>query len=123
MMDVVKVKIYFCKENEELFSEKDSWHEIECNCKTVHYATAEVGKELKWSNGAEWGKIHHPHLGEVMTYWNPERPCYDTWTAPVINEDGEIICYRFDQDEGCWAFDDGCENLGLYNGIDTCKLG
>lgn len=122
-MEKMSVAIYLCTVDNELFSEKENWHKnSECTCNAPLYATAEVGKELPWSNGKAWGVINHPYLGDVMTYWNPERPCYDTWTTPTINDDGEIVTFRYDQDEGCWASDDGEESLGLYNGIDTCKF-
>ncbi|MCL6441857.1 MAG: hypothetical protein K6T83_00080 [Alicyclobacillus sp.] len=61
-------------------------------------------RELKWSNGVEWGEIFCPMLGRnVMTYWPQGRPCYDTWTAPMVDEERNVFCYRFDQDEGCWV--------------------
>ncbi|PLR99531.1 hypothetical protein [Bacillus sp. T33-2] len=61
-----------------------------------------MDKELKWSNGTEWGEIEHPELGMVMTYWKSGTPCYDTYTAPRVNVDGDIYCERFCQDEGVW---------------------
>lgn len=82
--------------------------------------TVEEGKVLSWSNGKEWGEIHHPDLGNVMTYWKAGTPCYDTYTAPMVDACGDIYCYRFDQDEGYWIEDTLC--LGSYNGIDTCKF-
>lgn len=71
-------------------------------------------KVLEWSNGVEWGEINHPILGNVMTYWKSGTPCYDTYTAPRVDEDGDIYCYRFDQDEGCWI--EGEIWLGEYKG-------
>lgn len=59
-------------------------------------------KVLRWSNGEEWGEIEHPELGKVMTYWKKGTPCYDTYTAPMVSEDGEIYCDRFCQDEAVW---------------------
>lgn len=80
-------------------------------------------KELSWSNGKEWGKIYCPMLDrEVMTYWKIGTPCYDTYTSPFVDENGEIYCYRFDQDLGAWHEDDTYW-LGTYNGIDTCRFG
>ncbi|WP_313429620.1 hypothetical protein [Siminovitchia terrae] len=81
-----------------------------------------MDKELSWSNGQEWGSVFCPMLGEeVMTYWKIGSPCYDTYTNPFVTEDGEIYCYRLDQDEGAWHED--AEWLGEYNGIDTCRFG
>lgn len=79
-------------------------------------------KELAWSNGREWGLIYCPMLDrEVMTYWEEGTPCYDTYTAPMVSEDGEIFCYRFDQDEGAW-FED-VYLLGEYDGVETtCRF-
>ena len=62
-------------------------------------------KILSWSNGVEWGEIEHPNLGKVMTYWKEGTPCYDTYSAPMVDQDGDIYCYRFDQDEGRWTED------------------
>lgn len=60
-------------------------------------------KELNWINAIEWGKIHCPMLGkEVMTYYPEGSKPYDTYTNPFVNEDGEVLYYRFDQDEGYW---------------------
>jgi hypothetical protein len=82
-----------------------------------------MDKKLSWSNGKEWGKIYCPMLDEtVMTYWKKGTPCYDTYTNPFVNEDGEIYCYRYDHDLGAWHEDDTYW-LGEYNGIDTCKFG
>lgn len=60
-------------------------------------------KTLKWFNGQEWGECFHPDLGWVMTYCEKGRPCYDSYTKPFIDDDGDICCYRFDQDEGYWV--------------------
>ena len=82
-----------------------------------------MDRELKWSNGKEWGEIYCPMLNKhVMTYWKEGTPCYDTYTNPFVNEDNEIYCFRFDQDEGYWVEDDVIW-LGEYNGIDTCRFG
>jgi hypothetical protein len=62
-------------------------------------------KFLEWDNAQEWGEIFCPMLNmNVMTYWEKGTPCYDTYTAPFVTEDG-VYCYRFDQDEGCWHED------------------
>ncbi|PGA79631.1 hypothetical protein COL94_28880 [Bacillus wiedmannii] len=79
-------------------------------------------KELSWSNGVEWGKIYCPMLGqEVMTYYMEGTPPYDTYTNPIVNEDGDVYYYRFDQDEGGWHEDS--EWLGEYTEGANCKFG
>lgn len=78
-------------------------------------------KELSWSNGQAWGEIQCPMLGGyVMTYWGGG-PCYDTYTNPFVDADGNIYCYRYDHDADCW--EEGSEHLGEYNGIETCRFG
>lgn len=59
-------------------------------------------KELKWSNGIEWGEIEHPVLGLIMTYYKSGIPCYDSYSAPRVSEDGGIYCERFCHDDGVW---------------------
>jgi hypothetical protein len=60
-------------------------------------------KELSWSNGVEWGNIYCPMLGkEVMTYYTEGTRPYDTYTNPIVNEDGDVYYYRYDHDEGGW---------------------
>lgn len=119
------VKIFLCKSENEIFTEKNNWHAREgCTCAAELYATVDVGKVLAWANGKEWGEIHHPDLGEVMTYWMPVGPCRDTWTAPIIVKNGEVITYHYDHVKGQWGFGDevGAETLGLYKGIDLYHL-
>lgn len=80
-------------------------------------------KVLKWSNGQEWGEIYCPMLGKsVMTYRKKGTPCYDTYTAPMVDDDGDIFCYRYDHDMGGWHEDDYYV-LGEYQGEETCKFG
>ncbi len=76
-------------------------------------------KVLEWSNGVEWGEIHHPQLGNVMTYWKKGTPCYDTYTAPRVDEDGAIYTDRFCQDEGVWR---ETMYIGEYDGVDTVSF-
>jgi hypothetical protein len=78
-------------------------------------------KVLKWSNGMEWGEIEHPWLGKVITYWKIGTPCYDTYTAPRVDMDGDIYTCRFDQDEGCWV--EGEMYIGVYEGEDEIAFG
>lgn len=79
-------------------------------------------KELNWVNGVEWGEIYCPMLGrEVMTYRGEGIPAYDTFTNPFVEEDGSIIYYKFDQDEGRW--DDCSNHLGEYEEDVRCWLG
>lgn len=63
---------------------------------------------LKWNDDVEeWGEIECPMLGneKVMTYHPKGRPCYYSYTAPFVDEDGDIGYYRYDHDEGCWDED------------------
>lgn len=63
---------------------------------------------LKWNDDVEeWGEIECPMLGNemVMTYYLKVCPCYYSYTAPFVNEDGDIGYYRYDHDEGCWDED------------------
>lgn len=64
-------------------------------------------KWLKWENGEEWGEIECPMLNNemIMTYYPKGVPCYYTYSAPFVDDDGEVCYYRFDQDEGCWDED------------------
>ena len=65
-------------------------------------------KWLEWSgNVEEWGKIECPMLGNewVMTYYSKGTPCYYSYTAPFMDESGDVCYYRFDHDEGCWDED------------------
>lgn len=78
-----------------------------------------AGKVLKWSNGKEWGEIHHPQLGRVMTYWKEGSPCYDTYTAPRVDEDGNVTSWRFCQDEGMWVDE---IFIGEYQGQETASF-
>lgn len=87
-------------------------------------ARNDIGMELrwlKWSNGKEWGEIFCSMLGSirVMTYWKEGTPCYDTYTAPFVL-DGQIYCYRFDQDRGGW--DNSLIYLGEYENDETCRF-
>jgi hypothetical protein len=78
-------------------------------------------KRLAWSNGKEWGEIFCPMTGQSeMTYWGGG-PCYDTYTAPIVTEDNDIICYRYDHDLGGWHEDDTI-TLGEYEGEETCRF-
>ncbi|MGG3012273.1 hypothetical protein ABEO98_22665 [Brevibacillus parabrevis] len=82
----------------------------------------EITKELRWSNGKTWGEIFCPMLGKsVMTYWKEGTPCYDTYTAPLVTEDNEIICFRYDHDAGGWHEDDTIY-LGEYEVDETCRF-
>ena len=52
---------------------------------------------LKWNDDVEeWGEIECPMLGNemVMTYYPKGCPCYYSYTAPFVNEDGDIGYYR-----------------------------
>lgn len=78
-------------------------------------------KWLEWSNGSEWGEIFCPMLGQsVMTYWQTGTPCYDSYTAPFVDDDGDVCCYRYDHDEGGWHED--LIVLGQHEGEQTCKF-
>lgn len=58
---------------------------------------------LKWENGEEWGEIFCPMLNAyVMTYLEKGAPAYDTYTAPFVDEEGDVCYYKYDQDEDCW---------------------
>ena len=63
---------------------------------------------LEWSGEVvEWGMIECPMLGNemVMTYCLKNAPCYYSYTAPFIDENGDVSYYRFDHDEGSWDED------------------
>jgi hypothetical protein len=77
-------------------------------------------KVLKWSNGVEWGEIEHPDFGMIMTYWRTGTPCYDTYTAPRVTEDGDIYCDRFCQDDGVWK---DTIWIGEYEGEEEIAFG
>lgn len=114
------IQIYECEKTGEIFASTENWHK--CDCKKKLMAETHEGHTLTWTNGREWGEIEHPHLGKVMTYWKKGTPCYDTYTAPRVDEDGCLIVFKFDQDEGGWD-EDSVINMGYYNGIDTAKFG
>ncbi|PWK05258.1 hypothetical protein [Tumebacillus permanentifrigoris] len=68
---------------------------------TANQATYPI--ELKWVNGIEWGEIEHPDYGRsYMTYWDGG-PCYDTYSAPLLHEDGSVTVLRYCHDEGNWV--------------------
>jgi hypothetical protein len=56
-----------------------------------------------------------------MTYWKNGSPCYDTYTAPMVDANGDIYCYCFDQDEGCWKED--TIYIGTYVGEKEIAFG
>lgn len=122
MMEKTKneIQIGLCGKDGNPFANTENWHK-KCDCTPEIVAETYEGKALSWSNGREWGEIHHPQLGKVMTYWKEGTPCYSTYTSPIVDVDGCIVTYKFDQDEGCW--EEGSIDLGYYNGIDTCKFG
>lgn len=62
---------------------------------------------LKWEDGTEWGEIECTMLNDemVMTYYLKGRPCFYSYTAPFVTEDGSVCYYRFDHDEGWWDED------------------
>lgn len=64
-------------------------------------------KWLKWENGEEWGEIECPMFNNemIMTYYFKGVPCYYTYSAPFVDDDGEVCYYMYDQDEGCWDED------------------
>ena len=67
-------------------------------------ASDERGKFLSWVNAREWGKIYDPMLEkEVMTYCSQGAPAFDSYTAPFMNDDGDIVYHRFDHDAGGWT--------------------
>ena len=70
-------------------------------------------KWLAWENAVEWGTIDCQMLGEeVMTYYPKGVPAFNTYTAPFVDESGEVCYYGFDQDEGVWDEDMYC--IGKY---------
>lgn len=81
------------------------------------------GRWLKWENAEEWGKIQCPMLDDecVMTYCRKDAPCYYSYTAPFVDEDGDVCCYRYDHDEGCWD-EDTLFCIGVYSGGDNVRL-
>lgn len=76
--------------------------------------------EVSYSNVQEWGTITHPQLGEVITYYPTGVPAYDSYTKPFVDNEGDICCYRFDHDEGCWR--DETIVIGEYNGAKEIAL-
>ena len=81
------------------------------------------GRWLKWENAEEWGKIQCPMLDDeyVMTYYRKDAPCYYSYTAPFVDEDGDVCYYRYDHDEGCWD-EDTLFCIGEYSGGDNVRL-
>ncbi|MBD5529708.1 MAG: hypothetical protein HDR02_15095 [Lachnospiraceae bacterium] len=71
-------------------------------------------KWLKWENLKEWGEIECPMLDNemVMTYYLEDGPVYYSYTAPFVDEDGDICYYQYDHDEGCW--EDSIMCMGEY---------
>lgn len=60
-------------------------------------------KWLSWENAEEWGTIYCPMLDmEVMTYCKKGAPAFDTYTAPFVDDGGEVCYYKYDHDEGAW---------------------
>ena len=60
-------------------------------------------KWLKWNNVEEYGEIYCPMLDKtVMTYCPIGCPPFDSYTAPFIDEAGEICYYDYDHDYGSW---------------------
>jgi len=58
---------------------------------------------LTWENGTEWGKIYCPMLEEeVMTYYPKGGRCFDSYTAPFVDSNGEVCYYKYDHDEDGW---------------------
>lgn len=66
-------------------------------------APDERGKTFMWGNAREWGKIYDPMLEkEVMTYCPLGAAAFDSYTAPFMNDDGNIVYRRYDHDAGGW---------------------
>ena len=79
-------------------------------------------KWLQWENAQEWGIIYCPMLAcEVMTYYPVCRPAYDSYTAPFVDDDGDVCYYKFDHDEGAW--DEDLIWAGEYEDRMRCILG
>lgn len=56
-----------------------------------------------------FGEIEHPELGLVPVYGGP----FDSYTIPSLDRsEGELRCYHYDHDDGCW--EDGTVGTGLY---------
>lgn len=65
-----------------------------------------IKKWLKWENAQEWGNIYCPMLEcEVMTYYPIGSPTYDSYTAPFVDDEGDVCYFKFDHDEGEWIED------------------
>ena len=65
-------------------------------------------KWLKWAgNVEEYGEIECPMLGDelVMTYYHKGAPCYYSYTASFLDDDGTVCYYRYDHDMGAWDDD------------------
>lgn len=60
------------------------------------------------------GEIQCPMLNDemVMTYYLEGAPCYYSFTAPFVDEDGTVCCYEYDHDESVWTEDKMC--IGEY---------
>lgn len=68
-------------------------------------AQNERGKFFTWENVREWGTIYDPMLGkEVMTYCPEGTPAFDSYTAPFMDDDGDIVYHRYDHDAGTWMY-------------------
>lgn len=65
---------------------------------------AEVIKWLKWKNLKECMEIECPMIGNeiVMTYAPENGPIQYSFTAPFVDEDGDVCYYQYDHDEGNW---------------------
>lgn len=69
---------------------------------------------LKWENLKECMEIECPMLGNerIMTYALENAPVYYSYTAPFVDEDGDVCYYQYDHDEGCW--EDSIMCMGEY---------
>lgn len=69
-------------------------------------------KWLSWKDAEEWGAIACPFFDgkKIMTYFPKGCPVFNTYTAPFVDEDGDICYYKYDHDEDCW--DDVIHCLG-----------
>lgn len=113
------MRIYLCTNHHELYSETETWHDKICNCRkenTIPFTTVDEGKELEWSNGEYWGDIEFPCRGMIPTYYNPNVPCYYSYSKPRVDADGHLIVEVYDHDDGIWS---DTIDMGVYNGIDV----
>lgn len=63
-------------------------------------------KTFEWENADEIMDTYCPMLHEkVTTYCAKDSPCFDSYTKPFVNEDGEVCCYQYDHDFGGWIED------------------